>query len=482
MKENLLKSLFHSSSLTLLGKFFTFPIGIYVANIVGAEGYGYLGIAIVTAQFLSFSNIGILNGLNRELPIAKGRDTRESANEIYNAVYTFLCTSSLIALICIGLIYYFTGSILNVTEYDILLLISLIFLSGNIEGFLYNALKGEDQIKIWSIFVSIRPLLDSISSLIFVVLFGFKGLIFSLIISKLFASFILRNSYKGPRLRLIFNTKILDILRTCSIFMLINFLLTFFIKAPIFLTTGFLSVKEIGIIAFGISNLNIGEKFTGGQIFALNQRNRFAKIVGRDGISPEHIKFQITSKNFVYHLFLNGLLGGILGIIYFFIIQLFLDEFSALLSSLVCLSTFYFIWSITTFLHQILDLLKYLFTKMVLLSLGIVFMLISIYILPDLKSVELILNYYLISSVITLLSTYIFFLYIQKLPYIIFSLIKILLLIIVFYLALKTSTETEFGIFLLKSDYQYLRAFFEAIFSILLYSIYDSFCYFFYCP
>ena len=157
-RNNLFKSLLQSSSLTVISKFLTFPIGIYVANIVGAEGYGFFCIATVTAQFIGYANLGILNGLNRELPIAKGLNSKKTQKDIYNAVFTFLVLSSIFVTLGISFIFYFNGSLLKITEISIFALILLIFLSSNLEGFLYNSLKGENQLKIWAIFVSIRPL------------------------------------------------------------------------------------------------------------------------------------------------------------------------------------------------------------------------------------------------------------------------------------------------------------------------------------
>ena len=96
--NNLLMSVLQSSKLTIFSKFLTFPIGIYVANVVGAEGYGFLGIATVTAQFITYANLGILNGLNRELPIAKGLNDEKTEHDIYNAVFTFLVLRTLLPL------------------------------------------------------------------------------------------------------------------------------------------------------------------------------------------------------------------------------------------------------------------------------------------------------------------------------------------------------------------------------------------------
>ena len=225
--NNLLKSFIDSSLISVLSKFITFPIGIYVASIIGAEGYGYLGIITVTAQFVSYGNFGILNGLNRELPIAKGLRSKKAEHEIYNAVFSFLLMSSAFTILCVLIIFYISGSLFQINEVGMIILIILIALSSNVEGFLYNSTKGENQLKTWAIFVTLRPLIDSLSALILVTLFGFNGLILSLIFSKLFASYILKKSYIGPQLKLIFSYRVIDILKTTTFIMIINFVKTF---------------------------------------------------------------------------------------------------------------------------------------------------------------------------------------------------------------------------------------------------------------
>jgi len=464
-------SVLQSSKLTIFSKFLTFPIGIYVANVVGAEGYGFLGIATVTAQFITYANLGILNGLNRELPIAKGLNDEKTEHDIYNAVFTFLVLSSIFITVGISFIFYLNGSLLQITEISIFALILLIFLSSNLEGFFYNSLKGENQLKKWSVFVAIRPLLDSLTALSLVSLFGYKGLIISVIISKLIASFLLRYSYKGPLLKITFSKKIIEILQTSIIFMGINVLKTMLIKSPIILAAGLLSIKEIGIMTFGISNLFIVEKFAGGQIFAVSQRNEFARVVGKGEFSENYIEFYLKSNNYLYHALLNGFLGGILALLYYFIITFFLKDFISLLPSIKNISTFYFLWTIIIFLHQILDVLKYLYTKIVLLSAGVLFFIQSIYMNPVDQTIDIIFSNYLIASFLIFIFTYLYLFYKQKNMFVIYSFVSSLLLVLLYYMSLTISLDASYNFILLIPDQLYLRELFKIFFTLSLFTI-----------
>ena len=470
-RNNLFKSLFQTSSLTFISKFLTFPIGIYVANIVGAEGYGFFGIATVTAQFIGYANLGILNGLNRELPIAKGLNSKKTQKDIYNAVFTFLVLSSIFVTLGISFIFYFNGSLLKITEISIFALILLIFLSSNLEGFLYNSLKGENQLKIWAIFVSIRPLLDSFTALALVAFLGYKGLIISVVVSKLIATIFLRHSYKGPLLKITFSKKIIEILQTSIIFMGINALKTLLIKSPIIFAAGVLSIKEIGVMAFGISNLFIVEKFAGGQIFAVSQRNEFARVVGKGNLLENYIETYLRSNNFLYHILLNGFLGGVLALLYYFIIAFFLNDFITLLPSITNVSTFYFLWTIIIFLHQILDILKLLYTKIAILSAGVLFFILSIYLDPANQTIDIIFSSYLKSTLIIFVITYLYFFFKQKGTYVLFSFLSSLALIVLYSIALKISLEINYNFILRVPNRLYLRELLEFFSTISMFSL-----------
>ena len=186
---------------TILSKLVTIPFGIIIARLIGSEGYGIYAIAILIAQYLSYGNLGIFSGLTREVPISKGSAHRGQRKDIYDAVFSFLLISSLVISLIFLLLS--SGSFLpfDTMDINIAIFVILIFLSGNIEGFLYNSLKGENRLSDWTLFVSIRPVIESIMSLILVYFFNLYGLIISVILARIISSFILFMSYRGTAIR-----------------------------------------------------------------------------------------------------------------------------------------------------------------------------------------------------------------------------------------------------------------------------------------
>ncbi len=409
-ETNVSKNLFLGSGITFLTKSITLPIGIIIAKVIGAEGYGFYGIATVVAQFLSYGNLGIFNGLNRELPISKGFKDRSLQKDIYNAVFTFLIISSFLISIFFLCYFFLFGEILKITELSIIIFIILIFLTSNLESFFYNSFKGENQLKVWSVYVSIRPLVDSLFSLFLVFIFGYKGFIFSIVLSKIISSVILRNFYLGTLPKFIINRNICNLLRTGLPIMLGNLSKNILVKSPILFSSSFLPIKEVGYLVFAISNMSIDEKLPVGHIFALSHRNNFAKSFNKEPISKKHINYFIESENLKNHIFFNSIVAGLLAILYFLIIEIFLNDFKEALFLFKYICTFYLLTSISFFLMQILDILKYLYTKIFIILSGVLFFLINFFICEN-PGLQEIIQLYLFSSILifVLINLYLFF-------------------------------------------------------------------------
>ena len=448
--------------LTLISKFITIPIGILVAKIIGTEGYGFYAIAAIAAQFMSYGNLGIFNGLNRELPIIKGLGSKTEESKIYDAVFSFTICSTIATSILLIILTEFFSIVPDLDDTSIILFIILIYISGNLESFFYNSIKGENQLKLWSIYVSIRPILDSITSLIFVLMMGYIGFIISIAVSKIISTLVLFNYYSGrkPRFRL---TKNITVLLTTGIpIMLSNLSKNLLVKGPVLLTSAFLPVKEIGLIAFGITNLSFEEKVPASHIYALSHRNEFARIKKNSPKLEPYVNFYISSNNFQYHLLINGLLGGLLSIFYFIITSFYLNEFQSIQLYLTYITTFYLATSISFFLMQLLDIMKYLYTKICIILSSTAFFLILIIFQIDNLNTEKIIISYMFSSLFMLFIVYSFLFYHAKSFDVLSSFMKSFLTCAIYYFALNYSfkalntIDTSIGIISIEFIYTFI--------------------------
>ena len=378
-KSNIYKIFSKGIIYTILSKLVTIPFGIIIAKLIGSEGYGVYAIAILISQYLSYGNLGIFNGLTREVPISKGNSNKGQRKEIYNAVFSFLLISSLV----ISLIFLLLSS-RNFLPFDsmdiyIAVFVILIFLSGNIEGFLYNSLKGENRLSDWTLFVSIRPVIESIMSLILVYFFNLYGLIISVVLARIISSFLLFMSYKGTAIRFTLSNDIFRLIGTGLPIMISNFLKTTLTKAPILFTAGLLAPKELGAIAYAINNLGLSEKLPTGSLFALANRNEIARKLYSEENKNNLIIQTLKNETFYSHIVFSGIYGGLLALFYYAIIDVFLSDYSSGISSLIFIASFYFIQAIFNYLVQTLDILRYLMAKLLVFISGIIIFLSLIF-------------------------------------------------------------------------------------------------------
>ncbi len=364
---------------TILSKLVTIPLGIIIARLIGSEGYSIYAIAILIAQYLSYGNLGIFSGLTREVPISKGNTNRAQRKAIYNAVFSFLLISSLVTSLIFLLLV--SGSFLPFDSMDIYIAIFviLILLTGNIEGFLYNSLKGENRLSDWTFFVSIRPVIESIMSLILVCFFNLYGLIISVVLARIISSFILFISYRGTAIRFTLSKDIFKLIGTGLPIMISNFLKTTLTKAPILFSAGLLGPKELGAFAYAINNLGLSEKLPTGSLFALANRNEIARKLYSEENKNNLITHTLKNDTFYSHIIFSGIYGGLLALFYYVVIDLFLSDYSSGISSLIFIASFYFIQAIFNYLVQTLDILRYLMAKLLIFVSGIIIFLALIF-------------------------------------------------------------------------------------------------------
>ena len=62
----------------VLGKFISIPTNIFIAKILGPESYGVLAIIDTIMIYMSYTNLGMLMNLERQVPIEKAKSFLKS--------------------------------------------------------------------------------------------------------------------------------------------------------------------------------------------------------------------------------------------------------------------------------------------------------------------------------------------------------------------------------------------------------------------
>lgn len=167
--------------------------GFIVARLLGPEAYGGWTALLQIYDQGGFAHLGILNGMEREVPYLLGKGEKEKAKAIRNAGYTAIIgTTALIFLILCLISYLGRGSYETLTRFALPMIGAALVLQ--IQTFLYNQVFMADQnftpiSQSWTI----QSLLNFALSIALVYRMGIYGLVVALIVSNATAVLFLRS-------------------------------------------------------------------------------------------------------------------------------------------------------------------------------------------------------------------------------------------------------------------------------------------------
>ena len=95
-RESIIKDSTYYLSSSFIGQAISFLRGIVVRSILGPLSYGWLNIFTLIERYAGYSDLGLINAMDRQVPLQRGRKDRAKEKEIENNVFTFILTSSLI--------------------------------------------------------------------------------------------------------------------------------------------------------------------------------------------------------------------------------------------------------------------------------------------------------------------------------------------------------------------------------------------------
>jgi len=78
-----------------LGQVISFLRGIVVRRLLGPLSYGWLNIFTLIERYAGYTDLGLINAMDKEVPLHRGRKDEISEREIENNVFSFILISSL---------------------------------------------------------------------------------------------------------------------------------------------------------------------------------------------------------------------------------------------------------------------------------------------------------------------------------------------------------------------------------------------------
>ena len=161
-KRKIAKDTLFFSGSSLFSQTIAFGLAIYIRNVLGVEAMGLWAFLQVILSYLSYTNLGVMSAVCREVPVLRGRgESEERIQGLKDAGYTYL---SVIAFVTSGGVA-IAALILRsrVTEFIFygLLTISLITLMERNVGYLVQVLYTEKKFQLVSRFRAYSSLVNA---------------------------------------------------------------------------------------------------------------------------------------------------------------------------------------------------------------------------------------------------------------------------------------------------------------------------------
>lgn len=114
MKTNQRQSIIQDTTYYLpsnfLGQAISLVRGIVVRRLLGPLSYGWLNIFTLIERYAGYTDMGLINAMDRELPLSRGRGDKLKEEEIENNVFTSILISSVIIALAV-ILYGLTSSV-----------------------------------------------------------------------------------------------------------------------------------------------------------------------------------------------------------------------------------------------------------------------------------------------------------------------------------------------------------------------------------
>lgn len=242
----------------VLGKLISIPGNIVVASILSPLNFGYLALVNTIVQYMTYSRLGLLMNMTREIPISYGKNDISDVKLTYNVIFTNYVFSTLFSIILLLFLWLFgLGDALGI-EKSIWVFCSIIFFSSNITSFFNAYLKAEGKFLIYSQFEIVGSVVGPLLTLILVYFFGLNGALLALIFSDLMASIFMFVKSGRPSFHFKFSkSKSISLYRTGNVMFLSQLLDGLLLSSGIIITKYYFEISDVGVFSFSLALLSL---------------------------------------------------------------------------------------------------------------------------------------------------------------------------------------------------------------------------------
>jgi O-antigen/teichoic acid export membrane protein len=347
----------------LIGRVLSIPSAIITAKVLGPALFGALAVANLIIQYSGTLQLGLLQSLSREIPIAYGRNDDAEVILIKNTIFSSFTVLSLFAVVLVWLLYAAGVTFKGVLNLPVLIIITLVIVSNRMMSFLEAYIKAEGKFMIIGKSDFLLKFITPALNIPLVILFKLKGALFAILLTDLIATGYYVLSLKKIRFHFeIRIRKTVRLLKTGLILFINKLSESVFWNVDVMVLTAMTATSNVGVYSMALNTMGTAEPFSQ----AINM-TIYRKILLEGGKLGPAIKthFRKYAESLLAgYLMLNSLILGCAILFYMFIVRTILTKYTESLPLMIVLGFGYLVYISRTFFSYYLNVTNQLFKWM----------------------------------------------------------------------------------------------------------------------
>ena len=369
-KKDVIRLTLVMSSSVIIGRIFSIPSGIVTAKFLGPSLLGVLAIINLIIQYASYTQLGLLQSMPRDIPLAHGKGDKQEAKLIVNAIFTGFFFASVFSVFGLWLVFIIGvtfGGILNVT---ILIMVTLILIMTNANSFLKNYIKAEGKFMIMGKLELILKFFTPAVTIPAVIFFRLKGALFALLLTEIFSVGYYLISLKKIELNFYLKLrKILNHLKTGFMIFINQINDSIFWSVDLLILAAMMTTSDVGLYSIALGVLALAPTFSRG--VAMKVYRKIMVDGGKyAGSSRKHFR-KYTEGIFVSYLLLNSLIIGLSILAYIMAIRIILPRYMDSILIMIILGFGYMVYTSRVFPGFYMNVTNQLHKRLVIFVVGI---------------------------------------------------------------------------------------------------------------
>lgn len=344
----------------IVGRILSIPSGIITAKFLGPAVFGALAVAHLIIQYSGTLQLGLLQSLYRDVPIAYGRGDEKEVVLIRNTIFTSFSLLSALAIMLLWCLFLAGVTFKGILDLPVLILITFIIIANRMMSFLEAYIKAEGKFMIIGKSDFFLKFITPALNIPAVILFRLKGALFALFMTDLIASAYYLICLKKPKLRFqIEIKKTLQLLKTGFILFVNKLSESVFWNVDVIVLTAMTATRTVGLYTMALNTMGTAEPFS--QAINMTVYRKILVDGGKHGVAVKSHFKKYAESYLPGYLMFNSIILGCAILFYRFIIRTILTQYTESLFLMIILGFGYLIYISRTFFTYYLNVTNQLF-------------------------------------------------------------------------------------------------------------------------